>query len=70
MQVLDTLTSLITAGIAVALLVVLGPVLWDRLTRKYFKAESRGAVIISGASTGIGRCFNDIFFHVLTRRER
>jgi NADPH:quinone reductase-like Zn-dependent oxidoreductase len=40
---------------AIAAAVVLAPVIFKRLTRKHFKTETHGAVIISGASTGIGR---------------
>jgi uncharacterized membrane protein YqiK len=62
MKALKVLYSLVPAGIAIALFVVLAPMLWKWITRKYFKASPHGAVLISGASTGIGRCVLDGVF--------
>ena len=49
------LSTSTTQMVAVAAVIVLAPVVLNRLTRKYFKAQSSGVIIISGASTGIGR---------------
>jgi NADPH:quinone reductase-like Zn-dependent oxidoreductase len=50
--------------IAVAAAVILAPIIIKRLTRKHFKAQSSGAIIISGASTGIGRCVHTMLTHL------
>eukprot|EP00953_Heterococcus_sp_UTEX-ZZ885_P009144 5417-Heterococcus_DN1.PRE.5 len=69
MKALEVLSSLIPAGIAIALFVVLAPVLWKRITSKFFKANPHGAVMISGASTGIGRCDLDGVAHANVYRD-